>query len=111
MEEIKGKVHSLETFGTVDGPGIRFVIFMQGCSLRCKYCHNRDTWETNAGISMSVNELVENINKCKSYIKFSNGGITVTGGEPLLQVGFLINLFQELKELGYHTAIDTSRNV
>lgn len=111
MEEIKGKIHSIETFGTVDGPGIRFVIFMQGCCLKCKYCHNRDTWDTHSGISMTTHELLDSINKCKNYIKFSNGGITVTGGEPLLQVDFLINLFEELKKLEYHTAIDTSRNV
>lgn len=110
MENIKGKIHSLETFGTVDGPGIRFVIFMQGCFLKCKYCHNRDTWDTNSGIEITVKELIDNINRCKNYIQFSNGGITVTGGEPLLQVKFLINLFKELKNLNYHTAIDTSRN-
>ena len=110
MDELKGRIHSLETFGTVDGPGIRFVIFMQGCFLRCKYCHNRDTWDMHSGIEITVNELLQNINKCKSYINFSNGGVTVTGGEPLLQAKFLIELFTKLKELGYHTAIDTSRN-
>ena len=111
MQELKGKIHSLETFGTVDGPGIRFVIFMQGCALRCKYCHNRDTWDTSGGLLMSSNELIENIKKCNNYIKFSKGGITVSGGEPLLQIQFLIELFTKLKALGYHTALDTSRNV
>ena len=110
MQELKARVHSLETFGTVDGPGIRFVIFLQGCSLRCKYCHNRDTWDIKSGIEMTADELVENISKCKNFIKFSNGGVTVTGGEPLLQTDFLIVLFKKLKALGYHTAIDTSRN-
>lgn len=112
MEELKGKIHSLETFGTVDGPGIRFVIFMQGCALRCKYCHNRDTWDTtSSNLLMTSNELVENIKKCDSFIKFSKGGVTVSGGEPLLQVPFLIELFTKLKSLGYHTALDTSRYV
>ena len=110
MEELKGKIHSLETFGTVDGPGIRFVIFMQGCALRCKYCHNRDTWDTSVGTLMSSDELIQDIEKCNTYIKFSKGGVTVSGGEPLLQVPFLIEFFTKLKSLGYHTAIDTSRN-
>jgi len=108
MEQIKGNIHSLETFGTVDGPGIRFVIFMQGCALRCKYCHNRDTWDTTKNTLMSSDELVEKIDNYKKYMEFSNGGVTVTGGEPLLQVKFLIELFTKLKEAGYHTAIDTS---
>ena len=108
MEQIKGNIHSLETFGTVDGPGIRFVIFMQGCALRCKYCHNRDTWDTTKNTLMSSDELLDKIEKYKKYMEFSNGGVTVTGGEPLLQVKFLIELFTKLKELGYHTAIDTS---
>lgn len=111
MEELNGKIHSFETFGTVNGPGIRFVIFMQGCPLECKYCHARDTWDTSSGTLMSVSQIVDNIKKCDNYIKFSNGGVTVSGGEPLLQVPFLIELFTKLKSLGYHTAIDTSRNV
>ncbi len=108
MEETKGRIHSIETFGAVDGPGIRFVIFMQGCALKCKYCHNRDTWEIKAGNEYSVQGLIEQIKKYEEYIKRSNGGITVTGGEPLLQQKFLIELFTELKRLGFHTAIDTS---
>lgn len=111
MKKIKGKIHSIETFGTVDGPGIRFVIFMQGCHLKCKYCHNRDTWDTHSGTETISDELISQIERCKNYIDFSGGGVTVTGGEPLLQVNFLIELFRKLKELGYHTAIDTSRNV
>lgn len=103
-----GKIHSIETFGTVDGPGIRFVIFMQGCSLKCKYCHNRDTWNVKAGTPTSVSELVKEILKYKSYIDSSNGGVTVSGGEPLLQAEFITELFKELKKLGIHTALDTS---
>ena len=108
MEDLTGKIHSIETFGTVDGPGIRYVIFLQGCHLRCKYCHNRDTWDTTVGTPKKVSELVQDIQKYSDYIKFSKGGVTVTGGEPLLQPKFLIALFTELKKLGYHTALDTS---
>ena len=103
-----GKIHSLETFGTVDGPGIRFVIFMQGCNLRCKYCHNRDTWDINSGFECTTSELVEQIKRYKSYIDNSDGGVTISGGEPLLQADFLIDLFKKLKKLKIHTAIDTS---
>lgn len=108
MEDLTGKIHSIETFGTVDGQGIRYVIFLQGCHLRCKYCHNRDTWDTTIGTPKKVSELVQDIQKYSDYIKFSKGGVTVTGGEPLLQPKFLIALFTELKKLGYHTALDTS---
>ena len=108
MEDLTGKIHSIETFGSVDGPGIRYVIFLQGCHLRCKYCHNRDTWDTTIGTPKKVSELVQDIQKYSDYIKFSKGGVTVTGGEPLLQPKFLIALFTELKKLGYHTALDTS---
>lgn len=111
MEEIKGRIHSFETFGAVDGPGIRFVIFMQGCSLKCKYCHNRDTWDTKTGEMYTVPEIIEKIKKYQEYIKFSKGGVTATGGEPLLQPKFLKELFRNLKDLGFHTALDTSRNV
>lgn len=105
---MKGIIHSYETFGTVDGPGIRFVIFMQGCPLKCKYCHNRDTWNINSGTYVTVAELIKEIQKYKSYIASSNGGITVSGGEPLLQAEFVLELFKELKTLGFHTALDTS---
>jgi len=101
------KIHSIETFGTVDGPGVRFVCFFQGCNLECKYCHNRDTWNINDGTYISVDELFDNILKYKSYI-MPNGGFTASGGEPLLQPYFLISLFKKLKESGIHTAIDTS---
>lgn len=101
-------VHSIETFGTVDGPGIRFVIFMQGCHLKCKYCQNRDTWNYNGGKTFLVDELVNLITKYTNYILPSGGGVTLTGGEPLLQVKFLINFFTKLKKLKIPTAIDTS---
>lgn len=102
------RIHSIESFGTVDGPGIRFVIFMQGCALKCKYCHNRDTWDINGGNLTSVDELLDKIERYKAYILPSGGGVTVTGGEPLLQARFLITLFKELKKRKIPTAIDTS---
>lgn len=101
------RIHSIETFGTVDGPGIRFVTFFQGCSLQCKYCHNRDTWNMNEGNIISVDELFNKILKYKTYIT-PNGGFTASGGEPLLQPEFLIELFKKLKKEKIHTAIDTS---
>ena len=110
-KEKYARIHSIESFGTVDGPGIRFVIFMQGCCLKCKYCHNRDTWNLDAGNLLSIDEIVEKIKKYTSYILPSGGGVTLTGGEPLLQVKFIINLFKKLKQLKIPTAIDTSRNV
>ncbi len=102
------KVHSFESFGTVDGPGIRYVIFLQGCHLRCKYCQNRDTWPENAGQAISVDDAIKTILRYQSYMKNSGGGVTVSGGEPLLQTKVLINLFEKLKEHDIHTAIDTS---
>ena len=101
------KVHSIESFGTVDGPGIRFVLFLQGCHLQCKYCHNRDTWNMNGGEYKSLDDIFEKIMKYKNYI-YPNGGVTVTGGEPLLQVNFLIELFKKLKKENIHTCVDTS---
>lgn len=101
------KVHSIESFGTVDGPGIRFVLFLQGCHLKCKYCHNRDTWDINGGDYKSLDDIFEKIMKYKNYI-YPSGGVTVTGGEPLLQVKFLIELFEKLKKENIHTCIDTS---
>lgn len=101
------KIHSFESFGTVDGPGIRYVIFMQGCHLKCKYCHNRDTWDMNGGYYSSLDEIIKKIDNYKNYI-MPNGGVTVTGGEPLLQVHFLIELFKRLKDKNIHTCIDTS---
>lgn len=103
---IKGKIHSFETFGTVDGPGTRFVIFLKGCPMRCKYCHNPDTWEQINAKEYTTDEIIQEILKYKKYYK--NGGVTVSGGEPLLQIDFVIELFQKLKQNNIHTAIDTS---
>lgn len=104
---MNGRIHSFETLGTVDGPGIRFVIFMQGCNLQCKYCQNRDTWNLHDGNLYSVEDIVNKILRYKNYI-ISNGGVTISGGEPLLQANFLIELFTELKKYNIHTCIDTS---
>ena len=111
MEEDKKyyvKIHSIESFGTVDGPGIRFVLFLQGCHLQCKYCHNRDTWDLKGGEYKTLDDIFEKIKRYKNYMTLSGGGVTATGGEPLLQVKFLIELFKKLKEEGIHTCIDTS---
>lgn len=106
-----GHIHSTESFGTVDGPGIRFVIFMQGCTLKCKYCHNRDTWKVNSGSAVSIEELIKEILNYKTYIDNSGGGVTVSGGEPLLQAEFITELFKRLKEIGIHTALDTAGSI
>ncbi len=106
-----GKIHSLVSYSNVDGPGIRYVVFMQGCNLRCKYCHNPDTWNINTENKVNVGELVEKILRCKDYLTSSNGGVTFSGGEPLLQVEFLIEVCKRLKEENIHIAIDTSGNV
>ncbi len=101
-----GFIHSKESFGTVDGPGIRYVLFMQGCPMRCLYCHNPDTWKIEGGKEITVEEVIEEFNKNRAFYK--KGGITVTGGEPLLQLDFLIELFKRCKEEKIHTCIDTS---
>lgn len=101
-------IHSFETFGAVDGPGIRFIIFTQGCNLRCKYCQNRDTWSHDGGTLYSVQEILDKISRYKNYIVPSGGGVTVSGGEPLIHADFLIALFSELKKKKISTAIDTS---
>lgn len=103
---IKGNIHSIETCGTVDGPGIRFVIFMQGCPLRCQYCHNPDTWQTDTNKLMTVDEIMQKYDGVKEFVQ--SGGITVTGGEPLLQMDFVTELFKVAKSRGIHTALDTS---
>lgn len=105
---MNGNIHSIETFGTVDGPGIRYVIFTQGCLLRCQFCHNADTWEIGTGKPMSVSDIIEDLKSYLPFIEASGGGITVSGGEPLLQIPFLIELFKECKKLGIHTTIDSS---
>ena len=103
--DILGNIHSIESCGTVDGPGIRFVVFMQGCPMRCLYCHNPDTWEINGGQKMSVTEILRKYDGVKEFCK---GGITVTGGEPLLQIDFVTELFKQAMRQNIHTALDTS---
>ena len=102
-----GYVHSLESFGSVDGPGVRFVIFLAGCSMRCQFCHNPDTWKMSAGTKYTTEELLKKAVRYRAYWG-EEGGITVTGGEPLLQIDFLLELFRKAKEQGIHTTIDTS---
>jgi len=101
-----GFIHSIESFGTVDGPGVRFVIFLQGCPMRCKYCHNPDTWEMNTGERRSAQSLIDEFERNRSFYK--SGGITVTGGEALMQIDFLLELFALAKEHSIHTCLDTS---
>ena len=103
---MNGYIHSIESCGTVDGPGIRYVVFMQGCPMRCKYCHNPDTWSFDAGREVTVNEIMDGWESCKEFL--GNGGITVTGGEPLMQIEFVTELFEESKQRGVHTCLDTS---
>lgn len=104
--QILGNIHSIESCGTVDGPGIRFVVFMQGCPLRCQYCHNPDSWSVEKNQQMTVDEILEKYDGVKEFVK--SGGITVTGGEPLLQIDFVTELFITAKEKNIHTALDTS---
>lgn len=105
---MEGRIHSIETSGMVDGPGIRYVIFTQGCLLRCQYCHNPDSWARDSGELRSVSSLIKDIKKYLPYMKHSNGGVTVSGGEPLLQIDFLTELFKGCKKLGIHTTVDSS---
>lgn len=107
---LKGRIHSFESFGAVDGPGIRYIVFMQGCHLKCKYCQNRDTWDVSSpdSIECTTDEVLNKILKYKNYIKASDGGVTISGGEPLLQPDFLIELFTKLHDHGISTCIDTS---
>ncbi len=108
--DIIGRVHSVETFGAVDGPGIRFVAFLQGCPLRCLYCHNPDSWLKNGGTEMTTTELVDQIKEYCSFI-VNGGGVTLSGGEPLFQSEFAAEVLRQCKELGFHTAIDTAGSV
>ena len=101
-----GFIHSTESFGTVDGPGVRFVIFTQGCPMRCQYCHNPDTWKMNTGSVRSAQSLIQEYERNKAF--YTRGGITVTGGEALMQIDFLLELFGLAKEKGIHTCLDTS---
>ena len=103
---MNGFIHSTESFGTVDGPGVRFVIFLQGCPMRCKYCHNPDTWKMNSGSVRSAQSLIQEYERNSAF--YSNGGITVTGGEALMQIDFLLELFELAKQKGIHTCLDTS---
>lgn len=103
-----GRIHSIESMGLVDGPGIRVVVFFQGCSLRCKYCHNPDTWEYGGGEEYTAIDLVNKIKRYKPYFETSNGGVTFSGGEPLRQPEFLIEVLKLCKKEGIHTCVDTS---
>ncbi len=104
---IKGKIHSLESFGAADGPGVRFVVFLKGCNMRCKYCHNPDSWADIGNTEMDSDDLINKIKRYKSYWG-KDGGITVSGGEPLLQIDFVTELFKKAKQEDIHTAIDTA---
>lgn len=103
---MNGKIHSIESFGTVDGPGIRLVVFMQGCPMRCLYCHNPDTWSVNGGREVSAQEVIDEYEKYKEFL--TNGGITITGGEPLMQIDFVTEVFMLAKQKNIHTCLDTS---
>lgn len=110
-EQLKGYVHSLESFGSVDGPGVRYIIFLQGCRMRCQFCHNPDTWQLRdpRAKTYTADELLEKVERCRGYWG-KKGGLTVSGGEPLLQLEFLTELFTKAKERGIHTCIDTAGN-
>lgn len=106
--EPTARIHSFESMGTVDGPGIRYVVFFQGCPLRCKFCHNRDTWARDQGASHTVADIMHRIRRARRYFAGSGGGVTITGGEPLLQAEFAAELFRACRAEGIHTALDTS---
>ena len=108
LKYITTKIHSKESAGTVDGPGMRYVIFFQGCPLRCKFCHNPDTWNIDGGKLVNVSEIYKDVIQYKPFMKFSKGGFTASGGEPMLHKKFLASLFELLKGAEVHTAIDTS---
>ncbi len=105
---VKGRIHSLESFGTVDGPGIRFITFMQGCLMRCQYCHNRDTWDLDSGREIEVDELMEQIISYRPFLESSGGGVTASGGEAILQAEFVAALFKACKAERIHTCLDTN---
>ena len=109
MEPIIGQEHSIETFGTVDGPGIRYIVFLKGCPFRCLYCHNPDTWRNAGATAMSVNEIVEDFLRYKKF--YDNGGVTISGGEPLMQSRFVEELLESFRALKVHTVIDTAGSV
>ena len=105
----EGRIHSFETFGAVDGPGVRFIVFMQGCRMRCAYCHNPETWKMDAGDLYTPQQVLDRALRYQSYWK-NGGGITVSGGEALLQIDFLLEFFALCKKKGIHTTLDTSGN-
>jgi pyruvate formate lyase activating enzyme len=105
---MKGRIHSIESMGLVDGPGIRVVVFFQGCALRCSYCHNPDTWDTDGGIELTAEELLKKIMRFKPYFDRSGGGVTFSGGDPLLQPDFLVEVLKLCKQNDIHTALDTA---
>ncbi|MBW8182101.1 pyruvate formate lyase 1-activating protein [Shewanella nanhaiensis] len=105
---VTGRIHSLESFGTVDGPGIRFITFMQGCLMRCQYCHNRDTWDLHGGKDVEVEELMSQIISYRPFLESSGGGVTASGGEAILQAEFVSALFEACKKEGIHTCLDTN---
>ncbi|RST84202.1 pyruvate formate lyase-activating protein [Blautia sp. SG-772] len=108
-KELTGYIHSLESFGSVDGPGVRYVIFVSGCAMRCQFCHNPDTWDMKVGTPYTADELLKKAVRYKGYWG-KEGGITVSGGEPMLQIDFLTELFRKAKARGIHTTLDTSGN-
>ena len=108
MKTCKGSIDSIETLGLLDGPGIRTVVFLNGCKLRCKYCHNRDTWDVKSGTEYTTDEVITQASKYKSYMNASGGGITVSGGEATLQPEFVAELFAKAKQNEIHTCLDTS---
>ena len=108
LKDIFLRVHSYESGGTVDGPGNRFVVFMQGCPLRCQYCHNPDTWNLKAGKLIPAQDVVDEVLKYENFMSFSHGGVTFSGGEPLVQKGALVPIFEELKKHNIHIALDTA---
>ena len=109
MSEITGRIHSVESFGSADGPGVRYIVFLKGCNMRCQYCHNPDTWAKDGGELMTPEEVLEKALRYKTYWK-EKGGITVSGGEALLQIDFVTELFRLAKEKGVNTCLDTSGN-
>ncbi len=108
--EFKGKINSIQTLGTLDGPGVRFVVFMQGCNLRCGCCHNPDTWDLSGGMEYTVSEIADRVERCRNYFG-NDGGITISGGEPLLQPDFVRALFMECHKRGINTCLDTSGSI
>ncbi|WP_028117641.1 pyruvate formate lyase 1-activating protein [Ferrimonas senticii] len=105
---VKGRIHSWETCGTVDGPGIRFIVFMQGCQMRCQYCHNRDTWDMKGGKEVTVEEVLSQLDSYKHFFAASGGGMTISGGEALLQMEFVRDMFRGAQGIGVHTCLDTN---